>query len=98
MGKFKVGNRVKWQSQSGGHYVDKEGVIVCVVPEGIKPATSRSWIYGHYSDELDFDVSQVQTMYDGWGRNHESYLVEVKAGPRAKPRLYWPLVSKLNKV
>ena len=34
----------------------------------------------------------------GWGRDHESYVVEVapKAGSRAKSKAYWPVVSLLK--
>lgn len=31
----------------------------------------------------------------GWGRDHESYIVEVHH-PTRKPTRYWPLVSKLT--
>jgi hypothetical protein len=35
-------------------------------------------------------------MFDGGPRNHESYIVEVREGKR-KPKLYWPVVSKLER-
>lgn len=38
---FKLHQRVRWTSQAGGHYKTKEGMIVFVVPSGIRPDMVR---------------------------------------------------------
>lgn len=36
---FKVGDKVMWRSQAGGHWLDKYGEVVEVVPRGTMPTT-----------------------------------------------------------
>ena len=91
---LKVGDKVKWTSQSAGSYVEKVGIV-----KGIVPPHTSPW------DRMHDIRSQLglpyfwKIMFDGWmPRNHESYLVECPGGhtARAIPRLYWPRVSQLE--
>jgi hypothetical protein len=89
--RFKVNDRVKWESQSGGYQTTKEGVVTAVVPAGITPhdmvanAKAQGWNVG-------------PLVGAGMMRNHESYLVSVERDGKAKPVLYWPRVHWLRKV
>lgn len=85
---FKVGDKVRWQSQSSSSMTEKVGEIVAVVPSNESLRYFRT-IIGKYRRLGVFGMS----------RNHESYLVAVpsKTG-RGKPVLYWPRVRHLRKV
>lgn len=89
---FKVGDAVQWTSSAQGSTTSKTGVVVAVIPGGKKSA-----------DAVRTQVRQrekTHTSAFGYGNNrdHESYLVAVPQGTtgRAKPKLYWPVVSKLK--
>lgn len=89
--KFRVGNRVKWSSQSQGFAKKKVGKIILLVPAGEDPAkliNSR------------IDLSKYATdMRFGGARLHDSYLVEVpRRGEKRnqKPALYFPRVCQLK--
>jgi len=86
---FQIGDKVKWRSQAGGSWTVKEGCIIAVVPAKKR---ARDYIPEAYHD--------CQRMFDGFPRPKKSYLVEVSGGKtaEAKPRLYWPHASKLEKV
>jgi hypothetical protein len=77
---FAVGERVTWRSQAQGSAMTKTGVIVEVVPPNVRPDTT----------------GRPGLNGCGFGRNHESYIVEVARGPKAKPRHYWPVASILR--
>jgi hypothetical protein len=90
---FFLGDLVTWRSQSQGSTKGKSGRIVEVVPPHRYP--SDEWasgirVYGPFrkSDGKPFSLT----------RDHESYIVEVSAGERARKRYYWPVVSGLRKV
>ncbi len=96
---FKVGDKVKWESQAAASWTIKRGKIVAIVPKGISP---RHTDFGKVNN-LDVAFGRTvapnyRVMFDGWPRNHESYLVEVPGGKTSKamPRLYWPFASKLK--
>jgi len=87
---FKVGDRVKWTSQSGGFTRTKTGEIICVVHPGERPC---GWARRCFTDdfahltERGFSPSKLG---GGFSRKHESYLVAVGA------KLYWPRVKHLR--
>lgn len=93
-GALKIGDNVYWESHGQQGYTTKKGKVVQVVPAGVLPKQgffipTHKFMYG-YGRGTDM----------GFPRKHESYLVEVPGGktPKAKPRLYWPVTSKLKKV
>ena len=90
MQKFKLGDKVKWKSSASGTWKEKTGEIVYIVKENIEHPT-RKWL------ELKFKASAAP-LDEAWPRDHESYIVRVPSGTKAKDKLYWPLVSKLELV
>ena len=84
---FKVGDKVRWESQAVGSRTRKEGTIFRVIP-------SENFVSMRKYEKTH------KVMYDGGYRNHESYLIEVPwaMSSKAKSRLYWPRVSQLRKV
>lgn len=86
---MKVGDIVTWTSQSQGFSRTKTGKVILVVPAGKHPF-----------ELMSKELKDLQRMYDGWARDHESYVVEVQTGktPKSKPALYWPRTSWLKKI
>lgn len=82
--KFKLGDRVEWESQSAGSMVKKSGVVVAINPPGGIEHVKTKW----------------KLNGAGHSRNHESYIISVKVGKtdKAKPKYYWPRVSALRLV
>lgn len=92
MAQFKVGDRVTWSSQAAGGYTTKVGAVVAVIPSGDDQSALRAAI-----DKLVKAGTHRSAYGGGWGRDHESYLVEVVVGgPKAKKVLYWPVASLLT--
>ena len=85
---FKIGDLVKWKSQSQSYWKEKTGRIIAIVQPGVIPWDCRNKLY---------DRTKYHRQFDGYGRHEVSYLVSVETGPKAKPKLYWPKVSKLEK-
>ena len=88
---FQVGDRVMWESQAAGSLTVKTGKVAAIVPKDTAP---------NYFGFLKANgLLSHARMFDGWPRNHESYLIEVPGGktPKAKPKLYWPRVRQLRK-
>jgi hypothetical protein len=85
MKEFKVGQTVRWSSGAGNGYKSKTGTIVFIVPSE-----------GKWHCPVNHQTHRI--MFDSlcFGRGHVSYLVEVSAGPRAKPKLYWPRTVHLE--
>lgn len=86
---FSVGNCVSWSSHSASGKTGKKGIVRFVVPAGGVPSlivreNGRHW-------KIKYSTSPLP-------RDHESYLIEVKGPEGHKPRLYWPVVSKLKKI
>lgn len=81
---FKIGDKVTWSSQAQGFAREKTGVVVEVVAAGNRP--SRKF------DDLHKGVGC------GYGRDHDSYVVEVRTGKtdKAKPKHHWPRASALK--
>ena len=79
---LRKGSKVEWASQSSGFNKVKSGKIVAVVPAGKKP-----------EDYLPNGTVPKSSCGFGSPRNHKSYLVQVGKSYR----IYWPLVSHLNK-
>jgi len=71
---------VEWESQAGGHWTNKKGVVVGIVPKNTHPSS------------LNFPALRTDVYSD---RNHESYIVRVKVG-KTQYRDYWPRVSALR--
>lgn len=87
---FTTGDRVCWESQAGGAWKKKIGIIVAVVQPHAYPKDCVPMPRKFYNTAA----------MDGGGlpRDHESYLVEVnesKTG-RGKPKLFWPRVFALR--
>ena len=82
---FHVGDFVTWKSQTGSVTKEKTGRIVQVVPAGQRPDRER--FAGLY-----------QGPGCGYGRNHESYVVQVDVGKTEGKsfRFYWPVSSLLS--
>jgi len=87
---FKLGDQVKWTSQAAGSTTTKTGEVVVIVPAGKTPREAMT-------DEQR--RSSLPKRYDGWPRDHESYIVKVKIGKtdKAMPALYWPRVKGLHR-
>lgn len=88
-GALKVGDKVFWESQSAGSMTQKKGTVIEVIPSHERP----------YS--IDYPNHMIK--FDGWSREHESYLVEVPPQGKAtknpaKPKLYWPRVTHLKRI
>lgn len=88
--KLQQGDKVAWYSMANGSTTKKAGQIVSVVGAGEQPNV------GGLAKKMN-----ARTAY-GWGspRGHESYIVSVPQGKtaNARPVLYWPVVSRLEKV
>lgn len=85
---MKIGDKVKWTSQSGGDSTEKQGVITYVIS-----ANTRA------QNGIRVQAIQQKThtvMFDGCSsRSHESYIVEVHQPGKRRPKMYWPRVSQL---
>jgi len=90
MTNFKVGDKVQWTSQAGGHYTTKHGTVVRVV----KRDDDFLWrIAGK-------EFPDHYKMFDGWTfpgdkKTKEAYFVEVIKGKRKL--LYMPYPDKLRR-
>ena len=78
---MKIGDRVKWTSQSQSYWTKKTGEIVAIVPAGTSPVVPEGF------------KCNSAAGYGLAGRNHESYLVRVDGKGN---RLYWPIVRMLK--
>lgn len=96
---FKLGESVSWKSQAGGSTKKKTGTVVGIVPAGPRKGLFKYIIPSLSFDEAHqkFNLSPIDCA--GLSRNHESYLVSVQDGKtdKAKPKIYWPRVSSLQK-
>lgn len=91
--RLRVGDWVSWESQAAGSWTEKRGQIVAEIPAGIS--------FWQWKANNGFDTSKYGRGWDSETnqRKEVSYLVAVpsKTG-RGKPKLYWPLAWKLEKV
>jgi hypothetical protein len=84
--KFSVGDRVCWESHGGR---PKEGVVVAVVP-AYTPL-------GRFQEFLkDYDTRSC--FREGVPRVYDSYLVAIDDGSGEKSKIYFPIVSQLERV
>lgn len=85
-----LGSPVAWKSQANGGYTTKSGHIVHVVKPGAMPNFAA----------LAKKHGARSNYGGGSARDHESYVVLVPQGTtgKAKPLLYWPVVSGLRLV
>jgi hypothetical protein len=81
--KFKLGDKVTWQSQSGGWVATKTGEIVAVIKAGNRP------------DSKKFPDLWNPSSPPGWSRDDESYVIRVQKGPKSFKH-YWPRVKNLR--
>jgi hypothetical protein len=89
---FKVDQQVQWQSSSGGSTTTREGKVIRVVDPGQKKVGTLMY-------RLAQRLGAKNEYGGGMSRNHQSYIVLVRSEKgRAKPRLYWPVASKLQAV
>lgn len=90
---FKIGDAVTWTSQSSGFQKTKCGVVVAVAPSGADRLASAPTTYAkeHFPGH--------KLMFDGLAWEPNGVLVEVRDGKtaRAKPKLYMPRLSGLEK-
>lgn len=86
---MKIGDKVTWESQAAGSTTTKTGEIYVIVPAGKTPYEAMNTVQRR---------SNYPKRYDGWPRDHESYIVKVKKGKtdKAMPVLYWPRVKGLQ--
>ncbi len=88
---FHVGDTVTWRSQAGGSTKTKTGVVIRVLDPG--ESLRPSVIFGLAKTHNAVSIKTAA----GLPRSHTSYLVSVAApGRKAKPKLYWPVVSRLR--
>lgn len=89
--KFKVGDVVSWGSQAGGYHTKKEGKVLLIVPPGDRP--HQTMLKSDNVSEMTYNTHAIdpRTLW----RKEESYIIEVPAKGKGKPRLYWPLLSSL---
>ena len=89
---MKVGDKVRWTSQSAGSTTTKEGVVFAVVPK-FKYLTDIEAV-----DMAQHNLGPVRSAltYYICNRSHESYLVSVPSNGKAKPKLYWPDANRLE--
>lgn len=99
---FRVGDKVTWTSQSAASRKTKTGTVIRIVPENFniyRESYLDSIKSDHEQSKVGKTTGELSTVALGGGantRNHESYLVIVVDGKKAK--LYWPLVTQLSKV
>jgi hypothetical protein len=92
---LRVGDCVRWESQSSGYSTKKEGTVVAVVRGCGKDAIT---------DRLDRFIPKelretTKILFDGWQRPEDCYIIAVKSkSGRGKTRLYCPRVSALRGV
>lgn len=85
---FKLGDSVTWDSQAGGSFREKTGVIVEVIPPKGK--------FSNAIREKYLDLFKGAGV--GFPRPEVSYIVAVPQGKtgKAKPKHYWPRTSALR--
>ena len=81
MSTFKKGDKVKWESQSGGHTKQKVGIVISAV----KPNQNQN-------NQCPFGYNN-RRFVDSTPRDHRSYLVRIGRSCQ----LNWPLVKHLRK-
>ena len=87
---FKIGDKVTWTSQAGGSTTKKTGTVWAVIID-----TQALW---NVSEKIKEEKTHVK-MFDGNTMLAPTmYIVEVQAGPKAKPRLYLPRPKQLKRV
>ena len=84
---FDVNDEVVWWSSAGGGRTEKRGKVVKVVQAGVQPSM----------DKLAKKYGAKSVYGGGWPRSEESYVVLVSSGTKAKPTLYWPRTSVLQR-
>lgn len=89
---MKVGTKVKWDSQGGGHWTTKIGEIVRVLKQGDVPWKIALKEFPEY-----------RKMFESWGlpggkNTKEAYFVAVVVKNGVRPRLYMPIPNKLIKM
>lgn len=90
MTEFKIGDKVAWTSQAGGRYTEKQGVVYGVIRD----------TPGLYNAKWDLKEADTHSlMFDGNTMLAPvMYLVEVKGGPKARPKMYLPRPKQLKLV
>lgn len=86
---FKVGDKVKWSSQSMGTHLKKHGTVLAVVPADTDPVM----VLAGLSIREKFSTPKF-----GMSRRSESYLIVVGDGRFKQRRLYWPVASLLQSI
>ena len=91
MNRFKVGDKVEWESGAGRGWKKKVGMVVGIVHPGQRFLLART--------EFKLEPYSFKSAYGGGApRDHESYAVLVPHPGKGKPTLYWPRVSALKLV
>lgn len=85
---FKVGDKVSWASQSGGYTKAKAGAVVYILGPGKVPVAIHQELFPGHKRMFDSITTACGPRY----------LIEVRQGPKAKPRLYMPVPSQLRLV
>jgi hypothetical protein len=81
---FKVGDQVRWVSQSAGRETSKKGIVVAIVPPEARP-----------EDYIPDGMRKNSANGYGRSRPHTTYLIRV-AGKGSMA--YWPRVHFLEKI
>lgn len=89
--KFKIGDKVWWESQAQGTTARKYGQVIVVVNPWENPSL--------YFEGVERSHNATVAYGGGSPRDEESYLVLVRRygvrGP-GKAKIYWPKVKNLN--
>lgn len=93
---MKLGDKVEWESQANGSTTLKVGFVLQVVPARQKPDIPAKGLVFDNEDGFRAEFTWPRDLAAGFRRNHESYLICVPQGQKAKQRLYWPRVKHLR--
>ena len=95
---FKIGDKVKWTSQSGGFTRTKEGLIVRIL---IGESPTPPYVVANREfpkHKRMFDGTRIPGTTPNNEKNAVGYLVEVRDGKTSKamPKLYMPYPNKIT--
>jgi hypothetical protein len=90
MTEFRIGDKVVWESHAGGSATTKTGVIYDVIRNTRHLWKARDTLQKMGTHQLMFDGNTMLAPV--------MYLVEVKGGTKARPKMYLPRPEQLKMV
>lgn len=99
--KFKIEDRVKWDI---ANYNDRyktpciSGKIIFVAPpeKFLLDVLDDRFVGFSWGARSEIFPDHKICFTRRWSPKHESYIVEIAGEGRGKPRVYWPVVSRLR--